>query len=65
MSNCFQANNWNVKKFHLDVEIDTKNNTISFVGNVTNLSEYGKKINDKYEKKQSLNENDIGIFFGV
>lgn len=63
--NCFQANWWNVTEFEAYIEIDTSKNCISFNGDCVTLDEDGKKIHDKIDKQQSLDDEYLGISFGL
>ncbi|MBE6857162.1 MAG: hypothetical protein E7500_07025 [Ruminococcus sp.] len=63
--NCFQHNWWNVTEFKLNIAIDTKQNSISYSGDYTTIADNGKKCYDKIEKQQSLDEENLGISFGL
>lgn len=63
--NCFQHNWWNVTEFKLNIEIDTKQNIISYSGDYTTIADSGKKCYDKIEMQQSIDEEYLGISFGL
>ncbi len=63
--NCFQHNWWNVTEFKLNIEIDTKQNSISYSGDYTTIADSGKKCYNKIEMQQSIDEEYLGISFGL
>ncbi len=65
MINCYQHNWWNVTEFDITIEIDTKQNIISFNVNCTTIADNGEKLYDKIDKQQSLDEENLGISFGL
>lgn len=63
--NCFQHDWWNVQRFELLVRIDTVSNIIVYTGNYSVISEDGSKVYESIDKKQSLQEESLSIFWGL
>ena len=53
---CFQHNWWSVQRFDLLIQVDNKNQTISYLGECTTIGEHGEKLHDSIEMIQSQNE---------
>ena len=62
---CFQPNWWNVMDFELNIDADTRMDTVTYSGWYTSIDEYGNTMKDSIEiEKRLSNEDDNGLFFG-
>ena len=62
---CFELKEWDVIGFELDIDIDTKENTVKYSGSNSFLTSLGFSTTDSFSKTQPLSDEKYEVGFGL